>query len=106
MSKKVSDNAMVSGNAQVFGNARVSGNALVSDDALIYGIMRSDMHCFVYVPCTDGIWRVQAECRNFTMEEARQHWSMPNCRDEKLCEETNIILDCLEKLKTVKPNGV
>ncbi len=85
---------------RVFGDARVSGNAKV------YGIMRSDGYCFVYVPCKDGEWQVIAGCRYFTMDEARAHWGSPGYQDANLAAETLVIIDCLEKLRTVKPEGV
>lgn len=102
----VSGNARVLGNARVWGDAQVWGDARVSGDARIYGIIRSDGYCFVYVPCEDGEWRVIAGCRYFTMAEARTHWMDPNYRDAKLAHETLVILECLEKLRVVKPEGV
>ena len=103
---RVSGSAWVSGNAQVFGNAWVFGDARVSGSARVYGIMRSDGYCFNYVPCADDEWRVIAGCRYLTMDEARAHWGSPDYRDAKLATETLVILDCLEKLCAVKPEGV
>ena len=103
---QVSGDAQVSGNAWVSGSALVSGNARVSGSARVYGIMRSDGYCFIYVPCADDKWRVIAGCRYFTMDEARSHWGSPDYRDAKLATETLVILDCLEKLRAVKSEGV
>ena len=90
----------------ILGNARVFDNAGVSGSARVYGIMRSDGYCFIYVPCADDKWRVIAGCRYFTMDEARSHWGSPDYRDAKLATETLVILDCLEKLRAVKSEGV
>ena len=103
--KHIIEDAQVSGKARVSGRARVSGNALVSGTACIYGIMRSDGHCFTYLPCADGNWRVIAGCRYFTMQEARVHWERTR-GGTPLGAETMVILDCLEKLRAVKPDGV
>jgi len=104
--KHILGNARVHGNAWVSGSALVSGNARVSGSARVYGIMRSDGYCFIYVPCADDKWRVIAGCRYFTMDEARSHWGSPDYRDAKLATETLVILDCLEKLRAVKSEGV
>ena len=102
---RVSGKAVVSGEAQVSGHARVSGEAEVCGTAFIYGIMRSDGHCFTYLPCADGNWRVIAGCRYFTMQEARVHWERTR-GGTPLGAETMVILDCLEKLRAVKPDGI
>jgi hypothetical protein len=86
-------------------NSQVSGNANVSSNAWVYGIMRSDGYCFVYVPCSDGVMRVIAGCRYFTMKEARQHWGSKDYPYPNLARETLVILDCLEALSKVKPEG-
>ena len=104
--KHILGNARVFDNAGVSGSAQVSGNARVSGSARVYGIMRSDGYCFIYVPCADDKWRVIAGCRYFTMDEARSHWGSPDYRDAKLATETLVILDCLEKLRAVKSEGV
>ena len=100
----VRGNARVSGNAWVCDNARVSGNALVRGNARVYGINRSDHYCFVYAPDKDGIFHVMAGCRYFTMTEAREHWA--NTRGgTPLGDETMCILDAIEALHKVKPEG-
>ena len=117
---KVYGNAWVSGDAKVFSDAKVYGNARVSDSAIVYGdarvfgnawvygdakvfgnaqisksftaIVRSDGYTFIYVPCADGIKRIIAGCRYFTMEEARAHWSTTR-GGTPLGDETMKILD-------------
>ena len=100
----ISDNAQVNGNARVSNNARVNGNAQVNSNARVYGINRSDRYCFCYVPDKDGVFRVIAGCRYFTMAEAREHWA--NTRGgTPLGDETMCILDAIEALHKVKPAG-
>jgi len=113
----VYNNALVYGNAKVYGDAEVSGNAKVYDNALVYGdaevygntlvcgdakidkipvrISRSDGYDFILVPCADGIDRVIAGCRYFTLEEAKKHWN----EDHPKYQETNAILTCLKILR-------
>jgi hypothetical protein len=86
----VYDNAQVSDNAQVFDNAKVFGNAQISKS--FTAIVRSDGYTFIYVPCADGIKRIIAGCRYFTMEEARAHWSTTR-GGTPLGDETMKILD-------------
>ena len=64
--------------------------------------MRSDGHCFAYVPCSDGKLRVIAGCRYFTMREARKHWKETR-GGTALGEETFIILKALAALQKVQP---
>lgn len=91
---QVCGDAKVSGTAQVCGDAQVFGDAKVSGNAKVYGIKRSDGCTFCFVPCKDGLMRVQAGCRDLTMPEARLHWGKKHPKHE----ETAIILDCLEAL--------
>ena len=98
----VSGQAAVSGDARVSGEATLSGQATVSGKATVYGIMRSDGHCFVYVPCSDGKLRVIAACRYFTMREARKHWKETR-GGTALGEETFAILKALAALQKVQP---
>ena len=98
----VEDSAYVGPSARVSGDAHVSGQAIVSGDARVYGIMRSDGHCFAYVPCSDGKLRVIAGCRYFTMREARKHWKETR-GGTALGEETFAILKALAALQKVQP---
>jgi carbonic anhydrase/acetyltransferase-like protein (isoleucine patch superfamily) len=103
---RVYDNVLVSGDAKVSGYAKVSGSAQVYGNALILGntqvsktpprASRSDGYDFIYVPDKDGIMRVIAGCRYFTMEEARKHWEKTR-GGTPLGDETMDILDFLEK---------
>jgi hypothetical protein len=102
---RVYGDAWVSGYARVYGNAQVSGDARVYGKARVYGILRSDGHVFAYVPCADGLARVIAGCRYFTMPEAIAHWDRDDYRDQNLRAETMVILDCLVRLAAVKPGN-
>jgi hypothetical protein len=90
--------AWVSGDAQVYGYAKVYGDAQVS------GVMRSDGYCFCYVPDAEGVFRVIAGCRYFTMDEAKEHWQKTR-GGTPLGAETMAILDAFEALQKVKPEG-
>ena len=96
----VSGNASVFEDARVYGNARVSGNASVFGNAevsaQVYGIRRSDGYFFVYVNCADGIKRIQAGCRNFSLKEAKHHWKTTR-GDTPLGKETMDIIKHLVK---------
>jgi len=78
--------------------ARIDSGAWVGRDAWIestdhYEVTgyRKDGYGFtMYV--TKGVVRVVAGCRDFTYEEAIQHWSSPEYRDRKLGDETLVIL--------------
>jgi tetrahydrodipicolinate N-succinyltransferase len=107
---EVYGHAEVYGNAEVYGKARVSGYAVVSENARVSGcasvtgIHRSDGYTFSYVPDADGVMRVIAGCRYFTMQEARKHWAETR-GGTTLGDETMAILDALEALSKVKPEG-
>ena len=100
----IGPNATVTGTAIVRDNATVTDSAIVTDNAIVRGTMvidrspmtvtRSDGYTFLYAPCADGIWRVSAGCRYFTMEEAETHWSETR-GDTPLGQETMIILIAL-----------
>jgi len=90
--------AKILGDAEVFGNAEVSGDAVVSE--LFTSINRSDGYTFVYLPCSDGVHRIIAGCRYFTIEEAREHWESTR-GGTPLGDETFIILDSLAAIAGV-----
>lgn len=109
----ISDNAKVSGNTnlrhhvKICGNAVVvnggpfNGNIVICGDALItnsnvFAVSRSDGYTFALLPCNDGIYRITAGCRYFTLDEARKHWDPVNYSNAKLAKETQGILDYLE----------
>lgn len=96
--------ARVYGYAHVYGDARVSGSAHVYGDAQISGIRRTDGHTFCFVRDKDGGMRVIAGCRYFTMAEAREHWEQTR-GGTPLGDETMAILDCLEAMSKVRPEG-
>jgi len=119
---RVSGNAEVSGNAQIYGNAEVYGYAEVYGDAKIHGnvkvygdaevygnakvsgIERSDGYTFIYVTCSDGVMRIIAGCRYFTMEEAYAHWEETR-GGTALGDETIIILESIMALSKIRPEG-
>lgn len=89
--------ARVSGDARVYGHARVSGDARVSGNAQVSASLkmatRSDGYTFCVFPCADGVWRLTAGCRFFTMDEAWRHWmATRGDRKETLGAETLDIL--------------
>ena len=122
---RVSGYARVYGNAQVYGDAQVSGNAQVYEDAQVHGdalvfgvskvqykmavhgkahlaspitsVNRTDGFTFIKCKCEDGVERILAGCRYFTMEEARSHWELTR-KGTPLGDETMKILDFLETL--------
>lgn len=94
----VADTAYVDETVYVGRDARVSGYARV------YGVKRSDGYAFCYVPDKDGVMRVIAGCRYFTMEEARKHWQQ-KIGGTPLGDETMAILDFLEESSKVRPEG-
>ena len=96
----VADTATVAPTAWIGPDARVSGNACVFDNAQVSGLGRSDGYAFNYLLCTDGVMRVFAGCRCFTMGEAREHW-IKTRGGTPLGEETMIILDALEKIASI-----
>ena len=101
---RVTSYAEISGDALVSGNAVINNTARVSNNACVYGVNRSDGHTFCYVPDKDGTMRVIAGCRYFTMEEAREHWQKKR-GGIPLGAETMAILDFLEALSKIKPEG-
>jgi len=104
---KVFGKAVISGNAHVYGNARVSGHVKVSGDVSVYGdvkvskpfpqIKRSDGYDFILVPDKDGIDRIIAGCRYFTVPEAIEHWTKTRY-GTKLGTETLKIIRTLQEL--------
>ena len=108
---RVCDDAMITGNVVVSGRSCVRGNVIISGNKTrvfsktrISGIERSDGYTFIYVPDADGVMKVQAGCRDFTMEEAKKHWKKTRGRT-LLGDETMAILNCLEILSKVKSKG-
>ena len=64
---------------------------------IIQGAVRSDGYAFMLTNLKDEGVRVKAGCRNFSIDEARQHWK--TSRDgTPLGNETFAILDCLEAM--------
>ena len=101
---EVKDRAVIRDNTNVSGRAVVKGYSVVRDHASVHGIRRTDGYAFSYVPDNDCVMRVTAGCRYFTMDEAREHWTKTR-GGTALGDETMVILDCLEALSKVKPEG-
>ena len=89
-SAQVFGDAQVSGKAQVFGEARVSGRARVFGDAQVSGraqvfgsaivarffsVNRSDGFTLGIYRDKEGVTHITAGCRDFSPEEAREHWA-------------------------------
>ena len=87
---------MVSGDAWVFGDASVSGDAKIESSAHVKIISRSDNYTFTLFKCEDNIWKLTADCRYFTMEEAEKHW-LATRTGTLLGDETMDILDLFKK---------
>ena len=68
----VYDNARVFDKAQVYGGAWVYGNAHVS---ILYSVNRSDGYTFAIYHQKDNKIRITAGCRNFSVKEAKEHWT-------------------------------
>jgi hypothetical protein len=116
---RVCGNAQVSGNVQVYGNARVCGDAWVSGNAEVFGdawvfgdarvfgnakvtsmiltANRSDGYCFSIFNCADGIPRITAGCRYFTVSEAVKHWEDTR-GGTKLGKESILIVNHLKSM--------
>jgi hypothetical protein len=101
---RVSDNSQVFDRAEVLSYAQVSNNARVFSNARVHGIVRSDGYTFVYVPDNSGVMKVQAGCRDFTMEEAKFHWRLTRS-GTPLGDETMEILKSLKRLSKFRPEG-
>ena len=101
---RVYHNARVYAYSRVYHNPRITGFARVFGDAVVSGIRRSDSFTFIYVPDDEGVMKVQAGCRDFTMREARKHWKKTRS-GTPLGDETMEILKALQRLSKFKPEG-
>ena len=100
----VSKNAWVYGDAWVYGNARVFGNAQVSGNARVnFGnfpkapvcILRSDGYAFTL---QEG-GRVVAGCRDFSKDEAYEHWGNP---EHHMHKESMAIINALYTIQEAR----
>ena len=108
---EVYGDARVSGNEWVSGDAQVSGNAWVYGDAWVYGnarvsspicaASRSDAYLFIITPDKDGVLRIIAGCRYFTIAEARAHWTETR-GGTPLGDESLAIVDHLERMAAIR----
>ena len=87
--------------ANLYG-ANLSGANLYGAD-LIDGGQRADGYRFVGW-IKDGVLMLRAGCRNFTMEEARAHWSPDSYSNKVMGAESLLILDRIEA--TAKLRGM
>jgi len=90
----VYEHAQVSGNARLYGTGQVASTARIT--SRLKTVVRSDGYTFAVFPCADGVWRVTAGCRLFTMDKAWEHWKATR-GGTKLGEETLDILTMLER---------
>ena len=103
--------ARVYGNARVYGDAQVSGNAQVYGNAWVYGdawvsspicaASRSDAYLFIITPDKDGVLRIIAGRRYFTIAEARAHWTATR-GGTPLGDESLAIVDHLERMAAIR----
>jgi uncharacterized protein YjbI with pentapeptide repeats len=73
------------------------GGANLGGQWIIQGPARSDGYFFMLTNLKDEGVRLKASCRNFTLKEARKHWSETR-KGTALGAETFAILDCLEAM--------
>ena len=72
------------------------GGADIRDTCLVDGGQRQDGFRFVgWV--MDDVLQIRAGCRNYTIKEAREHWSSTEYPDAKLGAESILILDRIEQ---------
>ncbi len=71
------------------------------DQWVVQGACRSDGYWFMLTSFKDEGVRVKAGCRNFTLAEAREHWTATR-KDTLLGAETFAILDNLEALARIR----
>jgi len=76
------------------GDADLRGADLGGAD-LVDGGQRSDGYRFIGW-IKDGVLQIRAGCRNFTITEARLHWSSTDYPNEALGKESILILDRIE----------
>ncbi len=77
------------------------GGANLGEQWVVQGACRSDGYWFMLISLKDEGVRVKAGCRNFTLVEAREHWSTTR-KDTPLGNETFAILDNLEALARIR----
>ena len=82
------------------GGANLRG-ADLGEQWVIQGACRSDGYWFMLTSLTGEGVRVKAGCRNFTLAEAREHWTATR-KDTPLGNETFAILDNLEALAKIR----
>jgi len=95
---QVFGDAWVYGNAQVFGNAQVSGNARVNFGNFPKApvcILRSDGYAFTL---QEG-GRVVAGCRDFSKDEAYEHWGNP---EHHMHKESMAIINALYTIQEAR----
>ena len=61
-------------------------------DRIIDGGIRSDGYRFLLTRTDPGPWRIKAGCRNFTLDEAREHWTRTRPEGDPLGDETRLII--------------
>ena len=99
---EVHGDVVISDCARISNYSRISGEIIISNYSRVSGIQRSDGYTFIYVPDADGVMKVQAGCRDFTMKEAKIHWIVTR-GGTPLGDETMEILKFLKRLSKVKP---
>ena len=75
--------------------------ANLGDTKLIDGGLRSDGYRFWLIHSTEEGWRIKAGCRNFTLAEARTHWSQPR-ENMQLHAQALLIVDHLLALAKLR----
>jgi uncharacterized protein YjbI with pentapeptide repeats len=80
--------------------ANLSG-AYLGEHRIISGASRSDGYEFLLTNIGNEGWRIKAGCRNFTLAEAKQHWSKPR-ENMRLNVESLAIVDHLLTLAKIR----
>ena len=75
--------------------------ANLGDTKLIDGGLRSDGYRFWLIHSTEQGWRIKAGCRNFTLAEARTHWSQPR-ENMQLNAQALLIVEHMLALATIR----
>lgn len=79
--------------------ANLFGASLMNTSIVDGGQRSDDYHFFGWI--LHGALRINAGCRNFTLEQARAHWQRTR-GGTKLGDETMLILDYIERMARVR----
>jgi len=82
-------------------NGAYLNGAYLGCAGIVDGGQRTDGYRFVgWV--NDDVLQIRAGCRNYTITEAKAHWSSTDYRNEKIGAETMLILDHIEQTAVLR----